>query len=249
MRGLIKRGIRRLGYDISAYPRKQRLPSDCDEFTRRLIGRVRPYTLTSNERIIALVDSVRYLVAKDVPGAILECGVWRGGSMLVVAETLLSLGVRDRELVLCDTFTHMPPPGEKDFTGQAPSPAQGYEAALECGAFDYLPFAEVVQLLKSTGYPEDRLRFVQGMVEETLPQNAPNQLALCRLDTDWYESTRHEMVHLYPRLSPGGVLLLDDYGCFPGVRLAVDEYLTKEKPGSYLHRIDECGRLLIKPEN
>ena len=96
----------------------------------------------------------------------------------------------------------------------------------------------------ATGYPAERLHFVEGKVEDTIPEQAPERIALLRLDTDWYESTRHELEHLYPRLSPGGVLIIDDYGHWEGARQAVDEYFKGEV---YLHRIDYTGRLAIKP--
>ena len=72
----------------------------------------------------------------------------------------------------------------------------------------------------------------------------PERIALLRIDTDWYESTRHELVHLYPRLSPGGVLIIDDYGHWQGARKAVDEYF---QAGLFLNHIDYTGRLAIKP--
>ena len=100
--------------------------------------------------------------------------------------------------------------------------------------------------LLSSGYPEERLHFVAGRVEDTLPAQAPAEIALLRLDTDWYESTRHELVHLYPRLSEGGVLLVDDYGHWAGAKRAVDEYFATEAPPLLLSRIDYTGRIGIK---
>jgi hypothetical protein len=89
------------------------------------------------------------------------------------------------------------------------------------------PLDEVRRNLLATGYPADRVRFVVGRVEDTLPDQAPESIALLRLDTDWYASTRHELVHLFPRLAVGGVLLIDDYGHWQGARQAVDEYLAQ----------------------
>jgi hypothetical protein len=88
---------------------------------------------------------------------------------------------------------------------------------------------------------------VKGKVEDTIPRAAPKQIALLRLDTDWYESTYHELKHLYPRLVPGGVLILDDYGHWEGARRAVDQYFEEERIRLFLHRIDYAGRLAIKP--
>jgi hypothetical protein len=98
----------------------------------------------------------------------------------------------------------------------------------------------------ATGYPADKLHFVRGPVEQTLPHNAPAELALLRLDTDWYESTRHELEHLYPRVSDGGVLIIDDYGHWEGARRAVDEYFERQAKPLLLNRIDYTGRVAIK---
>jgi hypothetical protein len=85
------------------------------------------------------------------------------------------------------------------------------------------------------------------MVEETVPERAPERIGLLRLDTDWYESTRHELEHLYPRLVPGGVLIVDDYGHYEGARRAVDEYLDASREAVLLNRIDYTGRVAVKP--
>src|SRR5690606_26033861 len=190
---------------------------------------------------------VRHLVRHDIPGAFVECGVWRGGSVLVMLRTLMSLGVSNRDLFLYDTFTHMPEPGEHDIDFHGRPVDEYFEEAVTWDAFRYLPFGEVVELIEGTGYPRDRLHFVQGMVEDTLPDHAPDQVALCRLDTDWYESTAHELEHLYPRLVSGGVLIIDDYGHFMGAKKAVDEYFAQRDEPVMLHRLDFSGRLVVKP--
>jgi O-methyltransferase len=251
---LITRPLRsvlgRLGYDVvrrapdasaTAYP------PDFDDGLIALCERVRPYTLTSPERIVALRDAVRYVVRAGIPGDLVECGVWRGGSMMVVALTLLELGATDRDLHLFDTFTHMPFPGEEDVDLFGVPAADVYEAAANAEAFRYLPLEEVRSVVVGTGYPEERLHFVPGMVEDTIPGAAPERIALCRLDTDWYASTRHEMAHLFPRIGPGGVLLVDDYGHFMGAKQAVDEHLAAHGPEVLLQRIDFTGRLVIVP--
>jgi hypothetical protein len=241
--------LRRMGYEVvdAADLHVPRYPPDFDAELIALVERVRPYTLTSPERIVALRDAVRHVVRAGVPGAFVECGVWRGGSMMVVALTLQELGVTDRELVLFDTFTHMPFPGPEDVDLFGTHAADVYEEASAAEAFRYLPLDEVQAALASTGYPVERMRFVQGMVEETIPDAAPPVIALCRLDTDWYESTRHEMEHLFPRLHPGGVLIIDDYGHFMGAKKAVDEYFAEHGPEVLLQRIDFTGRLVMVP--
>lgn len=218
--------------------------------------RVAPYTMTSLERRLALIDAVRYVVKRQVPGAFVECGVWKGGSMLAMALTLLQLGRRDRDLWLYDTFSGMTEPSVRDVSRYSPPALSIWNEAQAAARkawgqlFDPAVFGldQVRGLLESTGYPEEQLHFVEGPVEQTLPRHIPGQVALLRLDTDWYESTRHELVHLYPRLAPGGVLIVDDYGHWEGCRQAVDEYFAM--PGVapvLLTRIDYTGRLAVKP--
>lgn len=240
---------RRAGYELT---RPSGGPAhEFDAFTRDTVAAVAPYTLTGPERIAALVDAVRYLVAAEVPGALVECGVWRGGSALVVLRTLLDCGVTDRDVWLYDTFTHMPRGTAEDVDVHGVSAAE-YHARLDAGeeldaAYAYLPFDEVRRLLTATGYPAERLHFVQGLVEDTLPAQAPDTIALLRLDTDYYGSTRHELRHLYPRISPRGVLLVDDYGHWRGSKQAVDEYLAEHHLALLLQRIDYSGRLAVVP--
>lgn len=249
--GPLRRGLRRVGYDVvrlpSSEPGPMVHPADFDDHTVAVIERIAGFTLTSPERVAALVAAVRYLVRTNVPGALCECGVWRGGSMMAVALTLLEQGVNDRDLYMFDTFTHMPFPGEEDVTFDGRRAADFYDEAVAAEVYRYLPFEEVRAALASTGYPTDRMHFVRGMVEETIPGQAPTEIALCRLDTDWYESTAHEMEHLYPRIRPGGVLLIDDYGEFMGAKKAVDEYIVARRLPVLLNRIDFTGRLVVVP--
>jgi len=100
--------------------------------------------------------------------------------------------------------------------------------------------------LGRTGYPAERIHYVKGKVEETIPATLPSRIALLRLDTDWYESTRHELQHLYPLLSTHGVLIIDDYGHWQGARQAVDEYFAASAEPVFLHRVDYTARLVVK---
>lgn len=236
-----------LGYDVVARASARPVPVDCDDFTAQLIRDVAPYTLTTPERIISLVDAVRYVVRASIPGAFAECGVWRGGSVMVIARTLVDLGADDRDLYLYDTFDQPSPPGEHDITLSGDAVADLLADARTLDAFAHLPMSDLEGLLRATRYPWERFHIVQGFVERTLPAHAPEQLALCRLDTDLYESTAHELTHLWPRLSRGGVLLVDDYGHFLGARKAVDEYFEEQDIPVLLHRIDSSARLVVKP--
>ncbi|MDZ7734097.1 MAG: TylF/MycF/NovP-related O-methyltransferase [Acidimicrobiia bacterium] len=153
------------------------------------------------------------------------------------------------DLYLFDTFTHMPLPGDHDIDVFGRHAGEYYDEASAAEAFRYLPLEAVQDAVASTGYPRERTHFVQGMVEDTIPDQAPAHVALCRLDTDWYESTAHEMEHLYPRIVPGGVLIIDDYGHFQGSKKAVDDYVATHDLHLLLHRIDFTGRLVVKPSS
>lgn len=248
----VRRGLKALGYGLvrlSPGPQAtapSALPPDFDPETAAVVEATRPYTLTSPERVFALCSAVRHVVTAKVPGAVVECGVWRGGSMMAAAMTLCSMGCGDRDLYMFDTFETTPAPTGRDVDCWGIPAAVYFENAGAAGTPDsYLPIEEVRALLESTGYPPDRLRFVPGLVEDTVPAEAPGEIAVLRLDTDWYGSTAHEMRHLFPRLAPGGVLIVDDYGHFKGARDAVDEYLAEHDLHILLHRVDYTARMAV----
>jgi hypothetical protein len=144
----------------------------------------------------------------------------------------------------------MPPPTSKDkvFTGEdAENILARTERKEGPGVWAIASLQDVESNLKSTSYPSEQVHLIKGNVEDTVPRQAPEKIALLRLDTDWYESTKHELVHLYPRLVPNGVLIIDDYGHWQGAREAVDEYFAGQKFKPLLNRLDYTGRLIIKP--
>jgi len=215
-----------------------------------VVKSVEGFCASSPERMVGLMNAVKYVSENQLPGAIVECGVWRGGSMMVAAKTLLNRKDTSRDLYLFDTFEGMSEPTEADvmFDGQKASDVLAASERKD-GVVNYWCFAglpDVERNLHSTGYPKDKLHFVKGKVEDTVPGSAPAQIALLRLDTDWYESTAHELEHLYPRVVPNGVVIIDDYGHWQGARKAVDEYFGRQSFKPLLNRLDYTGRLLIK---
>jgi len=205
---------------------------------------VKPFTMGQIEKIVATRQATEYVSGNRVPGDIVECGVWRGGHMMTAARVLLRLQDTSRRLILFDTFQGM----------SAPTPEDGFEARekwqkMQRGTRNewcFAPLDEVRANLRRTGYPEHRIVFVQGKVEDTLPQSAPETIALLRLDTDWHSSTLCGLNHLFPRLAFGGVLILDDYGHWRGCRQAVDEYLMHHDLKILLTRVDGDSRMGIK---
>jgi hypothetical protein len=242
-----QRAGRRVGIDLGRLATGDGLePGD-----RATIRAVERFTMTSPERIAALCEAARYVARSGIEGDVVECGVWRGGSMMAVARTLLEEGEGSRNLLLYDTFAGMtePGPADRDLKGHAASAGMERRGrdqrgnSLWCNA----SLEDVRDNLASTGYPLERCRFVEGPVEETIPAVLPGPIALLRLDTDWYESTAHELRHLFPLLVPGGVLVIDDYGHWQGARRAVDEYLASVGCPLLLQRIDYTGRMAVLP--
>jgi len=230
-------------------PKPKALPSDYDDEAKEIIRAVRPWTMTGPDKMYALIQAVRYVTRHRIPGDVVECGVWRGGSMQAVARTLLAAGDTTRDLHLFDTYEGMPPPTDRDVRRSDERTADELLAAEspdDSKVWAVATLDDVQDGFSRVPYPSERVHFVQGKVEDTVPQFAPAHIALLRLDTDWYESTRHELEHLYPRLSPGGVLLLDDYGYWEGAREAVDEFLDESGERLLLMRM-ASGRLAVKP--
>jgi O-methyltransferase len=167
---------------------------------------------------------------------------------MAVALTLLNLGA-ERRLHLFDTFEGMTAPTQVDRNVFGQRARQLLEEAEKSHSHicAYSPLEEVEANLRSTGYDESLITYVKGPVEETIPANAPATIAILRLDTDWYESTRHELQYLFPRLNRGGVLIIDDYGQWEGARKAVDEFIAATNLPLLLNRIDNSGRICVRP--
>lgn len=210
-----------------------------------VLSKVRPFTMTSDTRILALVDSIRHLTKNGIVGSIVECGVWRGGSSMAAALTLLQEKDVSRDIYLFDTFTGMTQPSENDVSFDGVPAKDQFPISGE--AWCEADISDVKANMESTSYPSALLHYVPGPVEETITSDcSPHQIALLRLDTDWYESTLHELHHLFPRLVKGGILIIDDYGHWQGARKAVDEYFSQNNLPYFKHRIDYTGRLIIK---
>lgn len=240
MKRLIRRIIERL---------KPEDFSDLPPWQHAIRHQVASFTMTGAARIYAQIEATAYVVGVGVEGAIVECGVWRGGSMMAAALTLLHLGASDRDIYLFDTFSGMTEPGcdDVDIEGTAASTVFSRFAKARKGkGWCEASLEEVSANLASTGYPSERIKLIKGPVEETLPANAPPTISLLRLDTDWYASTWHELVHLYPRVAQRGIVLIDDYGHWRGARKAVDRYIHESGEKYFIHRIDYSGRLFVK---
>jgi hypothetical protein len=204
--------------------------------------------MTSPERMFSLINAVDYITAHKIEGDIVECGVWRGGSTMTAALRLLQNNDKSRRLFLYDTFEGMSEPTNDDvhFDGSEAQNLLDNADKINDQIWCYSTLDEVKNNMAKTNYPSEKITYIQGKVEETIPNTLPNKIAILRLDTDWYESTKHEMIHLFPLLVKGGVLIIDDYGHWQGARKAIDEYTEEHNIQILLNRIDYTGRIGIK---
>ena len=251
MKKLLNRFLDNFGYILvkkSYYPEYWDLNRENEPIFSKLLNRVSEFTMTSRERCFALYQAVNYVHSRQIKGDIVECGVWRGGSMMLAALTLLELGDTSRNLYLYDTFEGMSEPSEKDMDYGGKSAEQGLKdlGITRYGEWCYSSIEEVRANLISTGYPSNRINFIKGRVEETIPSTISDEIAILRLDTDWYASTYHELLHLYPKLNAYGVLIIDDYGHWRGAKEATDKYISENKLSLFLNRIDFTGRIALK---
>jgi len=244
LRARLNRGLARANFELIVRPPVEVLDPDFDQ----LMVRCEPFTMTSRERMYSVFQAARYIARAGVPGDIVECGVWRGGSSMMAALTLAE-EAQARRFWLYDTYEGMPEPGAEDYGlhGEDPHAEWARNQREEINEWCYAPLAEVRANLTGVGVGADRLELVVGKVEDTIPAAAPEQIALLRLDTDWYESTLQHLEHHCARLVCGERLILDDYGHWGGVREAVDRYLREHGVALLLNRVDYAGRMAVKP--
>lgn len=247
IKSMIENLANRFGFEV----RTLRDPVlDEDKTFQEIFAKCKPYTQTSKARMYCLYNAIGYLINRGVVGDFVECGVWRGGSLMVIALSLLKKGVNSRNIYAYDTFRGTTAPTSEDyqlFDGREASAL--YDRARrkdDRGWLTWISLSEVEANLATTHYPRERIIFVKGEVEKTIPQAAPDKIALLRLDTDWYASTKHELTHLFPRIAQNGVILIDDYGHWNGSKKAVDEYFASNGITILLSRIDYTGRIGVK---
>ena len=252
---LLQRFLKKLGYEVIISGHKggitvyNNFPQDMDEDFKAVYELCRDYTATSIERMYGLFKAIKFVIDANIPGDFVECGVWKGGSAMLMAYTLSHMQDTTRKIYLYDTFAGMTKPTEKDTLIADGSPASKTWKKLQKDNYNewaFSPIEEVKNNMLMTNYPQDNIVYVKGKVEDTIPATVPDKIALLRLDTDWYESTYHELKHLLPLLSQRGVLIIDDYGHFAGAKEAVDTYFKENRIAMLLNRIDYTGRIGIK---
>lgn len=248
MKRFLQKMAEKLGYSV--IPMSQKYSDIKDPEFWEIYRLCKPYTMTSIERMYSLFCSINYILNNKIPGSFVECGVWRGGSSMLIAKMLTNRNIKDRKIYLFDTFEGMSAPtkDDADFTGKSASfllekNKHNKQESVWCLA----DLSDVQNNMRLTNFPEENIVYIKGKVETTIPTPILNEtISLLRLDTDWYESTKHELTYLFPKLDNNGVLIIDDYGYWEGCRKAVDEYFVENKINMFLSRVDFTGRVGIK---
>ncbi len=195
-----------------------------------------PFSITSRERIEKLYDLLERIRIDNIDGDLVECGVYRGGNILGMMEYCDFYNL-NKTIWIYDTFCGMTQPSDLDIDVHKRKAIDQFDR-IKC----YASLSEVQKNLSSSSYKN--IRYVVGDVCETLKNDTPAKISLLRLDTDWYESTKCELEILFPKVTNGGSLIVDDYGHWQGARLAFDEYFTNT---NYTHKkIDNTGIYLTK---
>lgn len=253
MKKTIKKSLAKLGYELRNL--------EADRYSREVIElgpevmsfvdyvESESLTMASRFRLIATAMAVKHVVHHGIKGDFVECGVYRGGNAILAAK-ILDLYGEKRSVWLFDTFNGMTEPTEADkgiFSKRMAKDKWRETLDGEQSSWCLASLEEVKMNVSRAGLNFEQFRFVEGDVLSTLspPPAELHQIAVLRLDTDWYESTRKELQSLYPRLERGGVLLIDDYGHWEGAKRAVDEYFGPDRP--FMSAVDYTGRTLVKP--
>lgn len=191
-------------------------------------------TMIGSKRMANLRYCVETALADGVHGDLIETGVWRGGAVIYMRAILLAHGVTDRRVWAADSFRGLPPPEPDRFPADA-SDRHFTQSQLA------ISVDEVAANFAHYGLLDDQVRFLEGWFAETLPAAPIDALAVVRLDGDMYGSTWDAITNLYPKLSPGGFLIVDDYGAVEGCRLAIDDYRRREGITDPIETIDWTG--------
>lgn len=262
---MIKRNLNALmnllGYEIIRKDGKARLLSyDLGKEAYEAIQRVRPNTMLSDERLITLYQQTVFCEEHNIKGCFVECGVWKGGAVGLMALANLKHGTLRRNIHLFDSFQEICEP-DKAVDGERAVQEVKQWSNGSCngnltplnGFYDSFGGPGTLQgnkdfLEKIIGYDPDFLHYHKGWFQDTLPIDYSNigEIAILRLDADWYASTKICLEYLYEKVVTGGFVIVDDYAAYDGCRKAVDEFMLQNNIVAYLNHIDEVGRYWIK---
>ena len=231
--------------------KKYEMPAEASIYEKKIILKSLKYSMTTSIRMWALLQSAKEVLKKKIKGDFVECGVWRGGNIILLKNILEQHKIK-KNVYGFDTFQGMTEPTRHDVDTENNSASilmkKTSKNDQEFSIWAYSSLEKTKKNIYKNIKSKKNLKLIQGKVEDTLviKENVPKKISLLRLDTDWYESTKVELEILYPLLQKGGILIIDDYGHFKGCRKAVDEYFSKHKKKPMLHYVDYTCRLIIK---
>lgn len=246
----VRNAAAKFGYNIDVRKIKPgSFPSHVDDEFAILMKLVREYSLLPWEASFMNYQAAKWVATQGIPGDVVECGVFKGGSIVMFAKVFerLDKDFKNRKFWLFDTFEGMAPPTERDASDAGPADKEYRMSLKKDGTSGWCrqPLEEVEAYIRRNT-ENLNVVYVKGKVEETLAKdvNRPERIAILRLDTDFYESTKAEMEFLYPRLVPNGVLIVDDYSFWKGCKEAVDEFFAANniKPSFFLD--PQSGRVM-----
>ncbi len=266
MASLTKRFINsilaRFGYEIKKKGKKGRSEKyDLEEEAEDLIRVIRPYTMVAHKALLILYQQVVYCERQNLKGCYIECGVWKGGAIGLMALANLKFGFQRRHIHLFDSFQEICEPDEtvdgkraiKEVYEWAKEPGKAGKLRPLKGIYDHRGGPGTLQENKALleniiGYKKDYLHYHKGWFQETLPKVAESidQIAMLRIDADWYASTKICLDYLYNKVVKGGFVIIDDYGAYEGCKKAVDEFMQANKVSAFLCHVNNDVRYLIK---
>ena len=239
--------INSMGYEVINKNQKIIELSKTDE---KLINLVSNYSMTPKIRIFNLLQSLRHLKYNKIPGDYVECGVWKGGNIILFKKFIENEDPKSNKKIFAfDTFEGMTSPDENDFDLLNKTKAKNLlkkDRKKKTNDWGFCSIEDVKINLKKNLRKINNIKLIKGPVEKTLDKkkNLPNKISLLRLDTDWYSSTRKELETLYDKVSSGGIIIIDDYGHWGGAKKAVDEFFSNKYV--WMHYVDYACRLIIK---
>ena len=188
-------------------------------------------TMIGRARLDHLEVCIASVLADRIPGDLLEAGVWRGGATIFMRGALEAYGDPSRNVWVADSFAGLPRPNAVRYPADA-------KDRLHAHPYLAVPLEEVKKNFARYGLLDERVRFLPGFFRDSLPNAPVERLAVLRIDADMYESTFVALEHLYPRLSAGGFVVVDDYGILPACRAAVEDYRSREDVREPVEAID-----------
>lgn len=251
---LVKKTTRKLGFEIQCYHERQNFsPVEFSKEENFIVDHVLSKNLTmgSAQRCYSTILACKYVIDNSILGDFVECGVWRGGHAIIAAYLFKHYN-QDRNIYLYDTFAGMTEPTSVDFKNHSlitdTIDVFRKKQKNNYNEWCYADINEVRKEFSEIDILGENVFFVKGDVASTLTQisNLPKTISVLRLDTDWYESTKIELNTLYPLLSSGGVLTIDDYGYWHGSKKAVDEYFIYNGQRPFFQYVDYTARCGIK---